>query len=139
MRAHRASDYLRSPEDAAAYLNVVLEEMGDEPRLLVKVLRNVAEAQGFMLRGSTEERRGPCRSEEPGGVPMTAIKISAKVDEAAWNELRDLARETNRSVSAVLSEAIEEYLVRRGVRPDALRHLDESMLENEELAKLLAK
>ncbi len=70
---------------------------------------------------------------------MTAIKISAKVDEAAWNELRDLAKETKRSVSAVLSEAIEEYLARRRVRPDAFRHLDDSMRENEDLGKLLAK
>ena len=68
---------------------------------------------------------------------MTAIKISAKVDEAAWNELRDLARETKRSVSGVLSEAIEEYLARHRVRPDALRHLDDSMRENEDLGKLL--
>ena len=70
---------------------------------------------------------------------MTAIKISAKVDEAAWNELRDLARKTKRDVSGVLSEAIEEYLARCRGRPDALRHLDDSMRENEELAKLLAK
>lgn len=68
---------------------------------------------------------------------MTAIKISADVDEAAWNELRDLARETKRSVSEVLSEAIEEYLTRRRARPDVLRHLEDSMRENEELGKLL--
>ena len=46
VKAHKASDYLKSPEDAAAYLNVVLEGMGDDPRLLMKALRNVAEAQG---------------------------------------------------------------------------------------------
>lgn len=68
---------------------------------------------------------------------MTTIKISSKVDEAAWNELRDLARETKRSVSDVLSETIEEYLARRRVRPDPLRYLEDSMRENEELGKLL--
>ena len=46
VRAHRANDYLKSPEDAAAYLNAALEEMGDDPRLLMKALQNVAEAQG---------------------------------------------------------------------------------------------
>ncbi|GEM_PF-1828991 len=46
VRAHRASDYLKSPEDAAAYLNAALEEIGDDPRLLSKALRNVAEARG---------------------------------------------------------------------------------------------
>ena len=70
---------------------------------------------------------------------MTAIKISSKVDKAAWNELRDLARKTERSVSGVLSEAVEEYLARRRVRPDVLRHLKDSMRENEELGKLLAQ
>ena len=64
---------------------------------------------------------------------------ASKVDEAAWNELRDLARETKRSVSGLLSEAVEEYLARRRVRPDVLRHLEDSMRENEELAKLLAQ
>ena len=68
---------------------------------------------------------------------MSTIKIRSKVDEAAWNDLRDLARETKRSVSEVLSEAIEEYLARRRVRPDVLRHLEDSMRENEELGKLL--
>ncbi len=70
---------------------------------------------------------------------MTTIKISSRVDEAAWNELRNLARETKRSVSGVLSEAIEEYLERHRVRPDALRHLEDSMRENEELGKLLGQ
>ena len=56
-KAHRAGDYLKSPEGAAAYLNAALEEMGDDPRLLMKALRNVAEAQGFTLRGRAEERR----------------------------------------------------------------------------------
>ncbi len=70
---------------------------------------------------------------------MTTIKISAEVDEAAWNELLDLARETKRSVSEVLSEAIEEYLARRRARPDVLRHLEDSMRENEELGKLFAR
>ena len=68
---------------------------------------------------------------------MTTIRISSRVDEAVWNELRNLARETKRSVSEVLSEAIEEYLARRRARPDVLRHLEDSIRENEELGKLL--
>ena len=70
---------------------------------------------------------------------MTTIRIRSKVDEAAWNELRDLARESKRSVSELLSEAVEEYLARRRVRPDVLGHLEDSMRENEELGKLLAR
>ena len=46
VREHKASDYLSTPEDIAAYLNAAIEEMGDDPRLLMKAFRNVAEAQG---------------------------------------------------------------------------------------------
>lgn len=45
-REHRASDYLKTPEDIAAYLNAAVEEMEDDPRLLMKAFRNVAEAKG---------------------------------------------------------------------------------------------
>lgn len=46
VRQHRASDYLKTPDDIVAYLNAAIEEMGDDPRLLMKAFRNVAEAQG---------------------------------------------------------------------------------------------
>ena len=45
-REHKASDYLKTPQDIAAYLNAAIEEMDDDPRLLMKAFRNVAEAQG---------------------------------------------------------------------------------------------
>lgn len=43
---HKASDYLKTSEDIAAYLNAAVEDMGDDPRLLMKAFRNVAEARG---------------------------------------------------------------------------------------------
>ena len=43
---HKASDYLQTPEDIAAYLNAAIEDMGDDPRLLMMAFRNVAEARG---------------------------------------------------------------------------------------------
>ena len=46
LKDHKASEYLKSPEDIAAYLNAAVDEMGDDPRLLMKAFRNVAEAQG---------------------------------------------------------------------------------------------
>lgn len=70
---------------------------------------------------------------------MATIKISSKVEEAAWRELRVLAKESKRSVSERLSEAVEQYLARRRVRPDVLRHLEDSMRENEEMGNLLAR
>ena len=41
---YKTSDYLKTPEDIAAYLNEVLEE--DDPKLLMLALRNVADATG---------------------------------------------------------------------------------------------
>lgn len=70
---------------------------------------------------------------------MATMKISSKVEESAWEDLKTLARESNQSISGLLSEAIREYIVRRRVRPEVLRHLDSSVAENEDLGRRLAE
>lgn len=70
---------------------------------------------------------------------MTAVKISSKVEEEVWNELRLHANESNQSVSGILTDAIREYLERRRVRPRVLRHLEDSIRDNQELGKRLAE
>jgi len=70
---------------------------------------------------------------------MAAIKISSKVDEKAWAELRELARESHQNISGLLSEAIREYVVRRRIRPVVLKHLEDSIADNERLGRLLAE
>jgi predicted transcriptional regulator len=70
---------------------------------------------------------------------MSNIKISSKVDDAAWEELKQLASESHQNISGVLTEAIREYVRKRRVRPDVMQHLNESIRENEELGHLLAK
>lgn len=70
---------------------------------------------------------------------MTTIKISSKVEEQVWNDLRALAEESHQTVSGVLTEAIAEYVRRRRVRPEVLQHLEDSIQENEELGRLLAQ
>ena len=70
---------------------------------------------------------------------MKTIKISSKVDEATWNELREFARESHQSISGLLGEAIREYITRRRVRPAVLDHLEDSIAENERLGRLLAE
>ena len=70
---------------------------------------------------------------------MQNIKISSKVDEAVWEELKALAKERHQNVSGLLTEAISEYVSRKRVRPVVLNHLDDSMGQNEELGKLLAR
>jgi predicted transcriptional regulator len=69
---------------------------------------------------------------------MPAVKVSSKLDEKVWNDLKQLAHETHQNVSGLLTEAVREYVQRRRVRPSVLRHLERSMEENEQLGKLLA-
>ena len=70
---------------------------------------------------------------------MAAIKISSKVEEEVWAELRAMAAESHQSVSGLLNEAIVEYLQRRRVRPDVERHLEDSIARNRRLGELLAR
>ena len=70
---------------------------------------------------------------------MAAIKISSKVEEVTWNELRALAEESHQSISGLLTEAIADYVRRRRVRPVVLDHLESSIADNEELGRLLAQ
>ncbi len=72
-------------------------------------------------------------------IRMQNIKISSKVDEAVWNELKALSRERHQNVSGLLTEAISEYVRRKRIRPEVLNHLENSMNQNEELGKLLAQ
>jgi len=70
---------------------------------------------------------------------MAAIKISSRVEKSVWEELRELARESHRSISSLVTEAIRDYLDRRRSRGDVLRHLDESIAVNKEMGRLLAE
>jgi len=70
---------------------------------------------------------------------MAAIKISSKVEERVWNDLKEIADESHQSISGLLTEAIRDYVQRRRVRPVVLDHLEASIRDNEELGRLLAK
>jgi predicted transcriptional regulator len=70
---------------------------------------------------------------------MPDVKISSKVEKKVWNELRELAAESHQNISGLLTEAIRDYVGRRRVRPDVLRHLEDSMREHEHLGRRLAE
>ena len=70
---------------------------------------------------------------------MPTIKVSSKVEEQTWKDLKALAAESQQSISGVLTEAIAEYVQRRRVRPEVREALNESIDENRELGKLLAR
>jgi len=69
---------------------------------------------------------------------MATIKVSSKVEESAWNDLKIIAQESHQSVSGLLTEAVRDYVRRRRVRPAVLEHLQDSMRGNESLGRMLA-
>lgn len=70
---------------------------------------------------------------------MSSVKISSKVEKSAWLELRAIAEESHQSIGGLLTEAIRDYVRRRRVRPEVIKHLDDSMEKNEGLGRLLAQ
>ena len=70
---------------------------------------------------------------------MAKVKISSKMEESTWESLRKMSEETDRSISGLLCEAVEEYVARKSIRSDVLQHLEDSAVEHDELGKRLAK
>ena len=70
---------------------------------------------------------------------MATIKISSKVEEDDWQALQALARESHQNISGLLTEAIRDYVKRRRVRPDVLKHLEDSIEQNRALGRRLAE
>ena len=82
VQEHRASDYLKTPQDIAAYLNAAIEEFDGDPRLLMKAFRNVAAAQGGvseLARRAAVDRVGLSRGLSGNRDPRlgTVTKIAA--------------------------------------------------------------
>ena len=70
---------------------------------------------------------------------MASIKISSKVDQAHWRALQELAKESHQSISGLLTEAISDYVRKRRLRPVVMDYLEDSIQENEELGRRLAR
>jgi predicted transcriptional regulator len=70
---------------------------------------------------------------------MASIKISSKVEQAEWQALQELAKESHQSISGLLTEAISDYVRKRRLRPVVMDHLEDSIQENEELGRRLAR
>ncbi len=70
---------------------------------------------------------------------MARIKISSKVEESDWHDLQVLARESHQNISGLRTEVIRDYVRRRRIRPDVLKHLEDSIDRNRELGRRLAE
>lgn len=72
-------------------------------------------------------------------VNMTLKKFATQIEETALEELRAYARSTGRSISGVVTEAVEEYLKKASVRPAFRSAMDEVLDDHAELLSRLAK
>lgn len=70
---------------------------------------------------------------------MAKIKISSKVEQREWEALQAMAKESQQSISGLLTEAVSDFVRKRRLRPAVRSHLEDSMAENEELGYRLAK
>lgn len=68
-----------------------------------------------------------------------AVKFSSQIDEKSLKELKKYSDVTGRTLSSVLTEAVDQYLNRAQVRPAFQDAVEAVMNENEELLKRLAK
>ena len=70
---------------------------------------------------------------------MKLKKFATQIDESALEDLRAYAKNTGRSISGVVSEAVEEYLKRASVRPAFRNAMDAVLDDHAELLNRLAK
>ncbi len=67
------------------------------------------------------------------------VKFATQIEEQTLKELKAFASESDRSISGVLTEAVNEYLQRARIRTTFRSATDEVLEENKELLKRLAK
>lgn len=66
-------------------------------------------------------------------------KFATQIDSRVLEEFRAYAKESNRSISGLLTDAVSEYLARVRVRAPFRDAADAVLAENEELLRRLAK
>ena len=71
--------------------------------------------------------------------PMASTKISSQVDAEVWAEFKALAAESHQNISGLLTEALQDYIRRRRLRPEVLDHLRDSFREHGKLGRRLAE
>jgi uncharacterized membrane protein YheB (UPF0754 family) len=70
---------------------------------------------------------------------MKLKKFSTQIDEAVLKDLKTYIKQSDRSISKVVSEAVREYIAKAQVRPAFRKAMDEVIEEHAELLDRLAK
>jgi hypothetical protein len=68
-----------------------------------------------------------------------AVKFASQIDEKTLKELKSFVKKMDRSISSVLTEAVQEYLNRSRLRPAFKNAAQEVLIEHAELLRRLAK
>lgn len=68
-----------------------------------------------------------------------AVKFASQIDEHTLKELKAFVKEADRSISSVLTDAVQEYLDRARLRPAFRKAAQEVLSEHSELFRRLAK
>lgn len=68
-----------------------------------------------------------------------AVKFASQIDEKTLKELKVFVKETDRSISSVLTDAVQEYLDRSRLRPAFKSAAQKVLTEHAELLRRLAK
>ena len=69
----------------------------------------------------------------------TAKKFSSKMDEQTLEQLRDFAKKENRDISSLITEAVQDLLNKKRLRPIFLNRSEEAFEEFDEALKELSK
>ena len=69
----------------------------------------------------------------------TVKKFSSQMDEAVFNKLKELSKETNADISILLTEAVTDLINKKGLRPAFRIASDEIMSQYDEALSELAK
>ena len=72
-------------------------------------------------------------------INMKLKKFATQIDETTLEDLRAYSKSTGRSISAVVSEAVGEYLKKSSVRPAFRNAMDEVLEDHAELLDRLSK
>lgn len=70
---------------------------------------------------------------------MKQTKFATQLDDAVLKRLRQFARDEDRSISRIVTEAVSAYLDRAAVRPVVRRAIDDVLDEHAELLERLAR
>lgn len=70
---------------------------------------------------------------------MKAKKFATQIDPDVLKDLKTFAKQTDRSISGVVTEAVKDYISRAQVRPAFRSAMDEVLADHAELLKRLAK